>query len=788
MLDDRISMSPEKGNVSRNREPVPSGTAFLAALIIVSLLISASLFSTTASAASADRTNTSSAPTRSTGAPLTTDYPRYGEDVVNASGEDSFALQPGLYGNITVTGNATVKVLGSIEVNGVIRISGTGTLDSRAAEVVINPPPIGRDENVIRVWESGTILIQKGSTFTVNPQPVTKIERMDRNNASFIEVDDDGRIIVQDSIFTAKLPGDVVPEDTRVTGGTILITGQGSFICERSSLNAYLNFTEYHDATINSTYVIMERWFFMSSQRYGLIRIENSTCTLHEPGQTIFKPTNGQIIIRNSTVYGNVRPETISKFHIADSVIHSVNDQIGYATIHEAIELNDNAVGIVERTILYGYVKLGWSSTNEFLGKADPEVRFIDCTFETDRFECFANTTVTLTRCRFANESLVFEISDRSRLHLISTDLDLLVIECGMHQKLVAITEDIRIAMDGSRISMLQSMERDVVFNLDLRNGSSIDLFRVHFDQSYQNKTVKAVISSGSLIHFENASSADVEVVLRNSDPPTGIRNENFTTLKRYVVSGIVTLNGEPIPDVPVSVLAEEVIDTTFTDSRGIYSIDYDTDVDVGEEASLRLPDTLKLTALHLGLNYTTEFISRSDNLLDVPLIDLEPPTISNITWSPGSFNHKKYIVVDAVIIDNGTGVVSDVLIQYRINGRSWTNQTMFNIGGDRYETVLPRFDIGDRVEIRITASDSQGNKRTSNIEQFRISRELINGGFIAATLLLVVMLIAVIVSLIVSSKRRIYLGRRFKGSEIPDAFSHLDKERNQTGTAGGGR
>lgn len=785
-LDGQISEGPVKGSA-----PVDTGGGPMKAVCMISLLIISTLLASaflSIPAFGENRTNiTDSISTRSAGAPLTQDYPPYGEEIVHASGEDSLALQPGLYGNITITGNATVKILGSVEVNGMIRISGSGTLDLRAAEVVIDPPPIGRDDNVILIRDSGTLLIQKGSTFEVHPQPITKIDRMDRNNASFIEIDDNGRLVVKDSTFTATLPGDVVPEDTRVTGGTILITGHGSFICERSNLHAYLNFTEYHDSTINSTYVIMERWFFMSSQRYGLIRIENSTCTLHEPGQTIFKPTNGNIIIKNSTIYGNVRPETISNFHIADSEIYSVNDQIGYATIHEAIELNDNVEGIVERTSFHGHIKLGWSSTNEFLGQADSNVKFIDCTFDSDRFDSFANTSTMMDNCRFENRSMAFEISDRSRLHLISTDVDVLVIECGMNPRLVEITEDIRITMDRSRISILQSFEKDVIFNLDLRNGSSIDLFRVHFDESFQNKTVNAVLSSGSRIHFENASAAEVEAILRNSEPPTGDYNENFTVLKRYVISGTASLNGDPIPGVPVSINDDGVLKTVLTDDRGRYAIHYDTDIEVGGIVTDRLSEIMSLSAHYLGFNFTDEFSSRSDSEMDIPFVDLDPPVIFNITWSPDGFNHKKYIVVEARIVDNGTGIISDVLLEYRVNGRAWKNQTMFHVGGERFESVLPRFDIGDRVEIRIIAFDSQGNNRTSGSEQFRISNELIDGGFIALTSFLVVLLLIVIMSMIVSLKRRSYLRRRFKGSEIPETLSHLKRERSGSGKPGGG-
>ena len=199
---------------------------------------------------------------------VTLDNPSYGEEQIILTGSEVKVISRGRLGNITLSGDASLKILDEVIINGMVKISGNATMNLTGALVTIEPPPIGVHDNVMRIWDQGSLNIMKGSTMKVYPQPVVQVDRYKRNNASFIEVDDYGRILVEDSTFTAVLPGDAVPEEERVTGGTILITGYGEFISRRSRLNAYLNYSVHSDGI--SEFVIMERWFWMSIQTFGV--------------------------------------------------------------------------------------------------------------------------------------------------------------------------------------------------------------------------------------------------------------------------------------------------------------------------------------------------------------------------------------------------------------------------------------------------------------------------------------------------------------------------------------
>lgn len=688
-----------------------------------------------------------------------------GGEEINISGDEVTTVSAGYYGQVTISGNATMKVLGDIRVHGKIYISDGGMLDIRGAKVTVNPPPIGVNDNVIRVTGEGMIYVQRGGTLTVNPQPLTQEDKGLRNNASFIEIDDDGEILVEDSTFTATLPEDVIHESIRVTGGTILVTGNGRFTALGSEINAYLAYVM--DDIIGED-VLLERWFWMSSQMFGTIRIENSTCTLHEPGQTLFKPTNGEIIIKNSTIHGNVRPETISRFHISDSEIHYVNDQLGYSTIHEAMEFNDHARGTIERTTLFGDIKAGWSSTNTFLGKAHVDINFIDCTFHSTRILGFANTSMNMVNCIIDNGLVSFEISDNTTLHLRNTDVESILIECGDHWRLTAIKENITIIMEDSRIGTLFSPEPDVIFNLFLYNGSGIDEFAISFNGEYANKTAYILLSSGSSAFVQHSNSSNIFFTLRNSDPPPGDYNETVFIHERYESTGMVELNGAPLEGAAVTIHGDGWNMSTTSRPDGSYFLEYDARVMQGSRIILDREGKIALTAGFMGFEYAGELLLSSDHAGEIIFEDHVQPSVSNISWGPESFNHKKYITVSATITDDGAGVISSARLEYRVNGGTWKNLSMFNVHGDTYEAILPRFDIGDEVDLRIVAADPLGNRVVGEERRIEIGNEPIYSGIVILIILTLALLVIGLIKLRLYTRKRRYLRKEFTGHERP--------------------
>ncbi|MGA1793355.1 MAG: hypothetical protein ACMUHM_05345 [Thermoplasmatota archaeon] len=701
-------------------------------------------------------------PTRSG---ITIDYPSYHPDQIILSGNEERILGRGTYGNITLSGNSTLKVLGTVVINGIVKVSDNAVMNVTGSEMDIKPPPIGVNDNVMRVWGSSRINIIKGSRFRVFPQPVTKVDRYKRNNASFIEVDDHARVLVEDSIFTGILPGDVVPEEERVTGGTILITGYSEFVSRRSTLNAYLNYSIHDDGS--SVFVILERWFWMSIQRFGTILVEDSTATLHEPGQTLFKPTNGRIILRNSTIYGNVRPETIATFEISNCEIYNVADQIGYATIHEALELNDHASGIITNTRIYGDVKTGWSSTNEFLGKANNDVVYRNCTFDSEKILSYSNTSMLMDHCVIVRDDTSIEITDNSVLELVDTDLKTLVVECGIHPKLVAIPENVTLILDRSNIEYIFNPDPDVVFNFHLKNGSHIGLFNMHFSGEFQNKKAKIILEEGSIIGFNNTRSGTVELILRNTElPPTEFGDE-FTIIERCLLEGKVNLNGEHLEGATLMFDIGDNITEAKSDMFGRFRFEYDTRVTRGTDVLLEIPDSGNITSRYLGLERMMPIDLYNDNSIVLDLEDSTHPLISETDWNPKNFDQQKYITVSAVITDEGSNVVSSAILQYKRSGGAWANVTMFNVEGATFEGVIPRSKIGQRVDFRIIAVDGVGNVAVSPEHSLEIGGEFIIAGWSLLAVVILIAIVSAFIGIFTRVRNRGFIKAEFRGERV---------------------
>ncbi len=694
---------------------------------------------------------------------LDEDYPNYGTPIFVEENQTKLVVEK-YVGNITITGNGKVRIISPVEINGIIKIYENGTLEIKGTEVTIRPPPIQVNDNVIHVKDTGKLFVKNKATLTVLPQPVRQLDPYDRTNASFIETDDDSRVEITDSTFNAHLPRDVVPEEERVTGGTLLVTGNSHWQVDGSNLNAFLNYTIVHDEDTNDTYAILERWFWMSSQMFGTVRIENSTCTLAEPGQTMFKPTNGIFILINSTVYGNVRPETIATFYVADSEISHVNDQPGYATIHEAMEFNDHTKGKVVRTKLYGDLKLGWSSVNDFLGKAGNSVELIDCDIYPSMISAYANTTFIMRNCRIHNETVHFDISDNVYLCLDRTDVGELGIETGIHHALVAIPENVTINLIDATLGRLACMDEGGIYNIKIEDGAEIKTFDTYSSDKFVDKIINVTLTNDSKVKFTNTKSGEINVILRNNGVPSGTYADTLTYYTRWIKDGQVTINGEPVAGAEVVLTVDGTPITTMTDEEGMYSILYDSDVEAGGTASKTVGPQVDLVISYLGFEKTEQLDTRSDHTTPADWEDVSPPDISGIAFTPEAFNQKTYITIESTIVDGGIGHIQTAILQYRTGDGAWTNVTMFNTEGDTFKAVLPRMDIGEQVEFRIVAIDALGNSQASSTEQFMIASEVIYVGVGFAALLLIIIVIAVFAAIVVSGKRSKYLKRRFTG------------------------
>jgi hypothetical protein len=637
----------------------------------------------------------------------------YSEDL-HLAGNDTRTFTTGVLGNITLEGDSHLRIVGKVTIIGWVRIGGNATFRLQKATVEIYPPTIDRDDNVLSVRGTGRLMVTQGSVLVLNPQPVHEEDPGKRNNASFVEIDDNAVFQVLDSRFEAKLPQDVVPEATRVTGGTILVTGYGSFIAERAVLDAFLDTHEFPDGSIHMT-----RWFWMSSQRYGIIRIENSTATLHEPGQTIFKPTNGFLIIKNSTITGNVRPETISRFSIHDSKLTFCNDQVGYATIKEAVEVNDDAVGEIVRSELEGDLKVGWSSTNLFLGRADPVVLIDACSYKGEKYELYANTSMHMRDCDLSTDAELV-ISDRTSLDLVRTDLGSITVDCGMHERLVAIPENVSITLTDSKVGRVKSMEAQVRIDLTM-DRSAVGTFDVHYKDVPVDKVVNVTLIGDSSLRMKNTSAANVTVVLRDAPMPTGLGDE-VSVHQRRLLRCAATINGRPLEDGSFELMGS----IGRSDANGSYQVMYDSKIWRGADLVFSAPDVTNVSLSYFGLNQTVSVPTNKDRDILFELNDVIGPSITSVALEPGTFNQKEFIRIRARVTDGEVGVVSDVHLRYKVGRGEWQETAMAPLGNGMYEAILDRMGIGTRLEYRVEAADILGNEGACGPSEETIGSELL--------------------------------------------------------------
>jgi hypothetical protein len=159
----------------------------------------------------------------------------------------------------------------------------------------------------------------------------------------------------------------------------------------------------------------------------------------------------------------------------------------------------------------------------------------------------------------------------------------------------------------------------------------------------------------------------------------------------------------------------------------------------------------------------------RSDSEHQISLIDEAAPVfIKDLSWSPDTFDQKKYIHVRCFVEDEDSGVISEIILQYRTNGGKWANVTMFHTEGSTYEAILPRFDIGDEVEVRAIATDPFNNTAISNIGKMDIGRELMVSGFAFVVFLIIIIFFVLIVIIVPKVNKRPYLNSPFTGERDP--------------------
>jgi hypothetical protein len=318
--------------------------------------------------------------------------------------------------------------------------------------------------------------------------------------------------------------------------------------------------------------------------------------------------------------------------------------------------------------------------------------------------------------------------------------------------------------MDNCSLDYISNTESDVTFNFHLKNGSRIDLFQMHFNEEFENKRARIILEGGSSIGLNNTESGVVELILRNSDPPDHKLGSEITVKERYLAEGTVTLNGYVLAGARVSLpLGNDTIETV-SGPDGSYRFEYTARTSVESDVIQEVPHSTEISVEYLGFVFNMDLDPYRDNDIPVDFGDLSPPTIESISQDPVNFNQQKYITISSVITDEGSEVVSEVILYYRRPGGEWENTTMFNVEGDTYRGILPRSKIGETYEFRIVAVDGVGNIVESEKETVEIGGEFLIAGWIMIVLLVLLVSTASAVKIVRWVRNRNYLRRDFNG------------------------
>ena len=94
-----------------------------------------------------------------------------------------------------------------------------------------------------------------------------------------------------------------------------------------------------------------------------------------------------------------------------------------------------------------------------------------------------------------------------------------------------------------------------------------------------------------------------------------------------------------------------------------------------------------------------------------VSLADYEAPAITNVQHTPETPTDNDIISISCNVTDASDVIV---LLNYRVDGSEWANQTMTNTEGNYYTTTVGEFDADTLFEYRIYAIDQSLNNNTN--------------------------------------------------------------------------
>jgi len=96
------------------------------------------------------------------------------------------------------------------------------------------------------------------------------------------------------------------------------------------------------------------------------------------------------------------------------------------------------------------------------------------------------------------------------------------------------------------------------------------------------------------------------------------------------------------------------------------------------------------------------------------------PPLISDIDYSPRIPTSEDEVIVNALVVDNESGV--DFVTLLYTNDTSWNSINMSTIDNSTFYGGIPKHPSGTQIQFKVFAQDKAGNPAESNIISYHVT------------------------------------------------------------------
>jgi hypothetical protein len=157
-----------------------------------------------------------------------------------------------------------------------------------------------------------------------------------------------------------------------------------------------------------------------------------------------------------------------------------------------------------------------------------------------------------------------------------------------------------------------------------------------------------------------------------------------------------------------------------------------------------------------VNLASTKEFVN-----INIPLIDKDPPQFLKVTYEPIDTGSGVTVLVRAKITDAGIGVQHSTLRYSTNGGRNWSEESMYYLGNDTYESTIPDQAVGIEIRFYVFADDFCLNNATSGTFVHTVPQLLPLIGWMLLGLAFIMLAVIIVIGIRKRRIKRHYLRKR---------------------------